>query len=171
MKKTLKLILSLGCAAVMALSLAACSSGSSDSSSSDSSSDSSSSSSESTPSSSSDSSSSTASGKYATVAEYVASDELQSQLSSLKESLASSGMDIDITGEENKLIYTYTYPEGTPTDGLADGLATAIEAQASTFKGVAASLKLVVDTDSPVVVVTYVTSDGTEIFTTEFTAE
>lgn len=174
MKKSLKFFAALSCAAVMALAFAACSSGSPDSSASGSSSDSGNS--ESTSASTSDnsessSSTSSASGKFASVEEYVASEELQSQLSTMKESLASSGMDISITGEGNKLIYTYTYPEGTPTDGLADSLAAAIEGQTSTFKSVASALKLVVDVDSPVVVVSYVTSDGTEIFSTEFTAE
>lgn len=170
MKKAFTLLLATICSAAMMLSFAACNSNPDDSSVSDSSS--SNSSSNVSDSSSEDSSdSSTASGKYATVADYVASDELQSQIASLKESVSAQGLDFSITGEENKLIYTYTYPEGVSTDGMADALATAIEAQASTFESVASSLKMVVDVDSPVVVVRYLASDGTEIYSTEFSAK
>ena len=82
MKKSLKFFAALSCAAVMALAFAACSSGSLDSSASGSSSDSGNS--ESTSASTSDnsessSSTSSASGKFASVEEYVASEELQSQ--------------------------------------------------------------------------------------------
>lgn len=110
-------------------------------------------------------------GKYDSVADYVNSDLIQNQISSIKESLAESGMDMEVTGEDNKLIYTYTYSELTQVDGMADALASGLDAQADTFKSVAKSLKAAVDEENPVVVVRYMDANGDEIYSQEFTAE
>ena len=110
-------------------------------------------------------------GKFASVADFAASDAVQSQLASLKETLASSGMDINITGEDNKLVYTYIYPEGTDTSNIADTLKSAMASQADTFKNVASSIKAAVEVENPVVVVRYVNADGSEIYSEEFAAE
>ena len=105
------------------------------------------------------------------VADYVNSDLIQNQISSIKESLAESGMDMEVTGEDNKLIYTYTYSELTQVDGMADALASGLDAQADTFKSVAKSLKAAVDEENPVVVVRYMDANGDEIYSQEFAAE
>ncbi|MBS6195756.1 MAG: DUF4854 domain-containing protein [Clostridiales bacterium] len=109
--------------------------------------------------------------KFATIEEFVASDELQSQLETMKSAFADSGIDISISGEGNKLIYTYTYQEVENMDGLAEQLAEGMSAQTETFKMVADSITAAVDVENPVVVVTYVDCNGEEIYTEEFTAE
>ena len=111
-----------------------------------------------------------ANGKFDTIDGFVNSDIVQSQLDSLKTSAEDSGMNITITGEGNKLIYTFTYGEGTETDGLAEALEAALDTQASTFEGVAASLKEAVEVEDPIVVVLYADSEGNEIYSREFTA-
>lgn len=118
-----------------------------------------------------DSDSSVGLGKYDSVADYANSDLLQNQIASVKESLAESGMDLDVTGEDNKLIYTYAYAELIQTDGLADALASSLDAQADAFKSVAESLKDAVDEENPVVVVRYMDANGDEIYSQEFAAD
>lgn len=109
--------------------------------------------------------------KYATVADFANSAEVQSQLEAQKKSLDGSGMDIAITGEDNKLIYTFTYEELENQEGMAEALEQGLAAEKNTFVSVAKSIKLAVDTDNPVVIVRYVDAKGAEIYSAEFTAE
>lgn len=108
---------------------------------------------------------------FDTVADFAASDLIQDQLTSMKESLAEAGMDINITGEDNKLIYTFSYLEIEKMDGMAEALEEQISAQADTFKSVAKSLKATVKVEDPVVVVTYVDANEEVIYSQEFPAE
>ncbi len=109
----------------------------------------------------------TATGMFSSMEDFVNSDEIQSQIASLQ----TDELGVTITGEGNKLIYTYTFAEGTATDGMAESLESAIQAQASTFQSIAATLAQAVDVENPVVVVTYQDSEGNEIYSAEFTAE
>ena len=109
------------------------------------------------------------SGKYATMEEYVQSAEMQSQITSLQQTADAQGSSIAITGEGNKLIYTYTYPSEV-SDLMGDALESALQSQSSTFESAVEMLKQVVDVDNPVVVVRYLSSDGTEICSMEFGA-
>ena len=106
-----------------------------------------------------------------TIEEFVNSDIMQEQIDSITSSLKDSGMNIKITGEGDKLVYTYTYEtDTTDIEGLAEMLESGMEDQTSVFEGVAASVKLAVDVESPVVVVRYLDSEGNEIYSREFTA-
>ena len=109
------------------------------------------------------------SGKYATMEEYVQSDEMQAQIASLQQTIDAQGLSMTITGEGNKLIYTYTYLSEV-SDLVGDALESALQQQSSTFESVAETLKQAVDVDNPVVVVRYLSSDGTEICSMEFGA-
>lgn len=109
--------------------------------------------------------------KFATVKEFAESDMIQEELEELKNSLKGSGMDITITYDEDKLIYTYTYSELENMDGFAEQLAAAMEDKAETFETIAASIREVVDVENPAVVVTYVDANGEEIYSVDFTAE
>lgn len=110
-------------------------------------------------------------GKYGSVAEFVASDEMQEELEAIKSAVEGQGMRIDITGEGNKLIYTYTFTEALDLTGAAELLKEGLDSQSSTFENVASTLKTVVDVENPVVVVTYLDIDGNEIYSAEFSAE
>ena len=109
--------------------------------------------------------------KYSSMEDYVNSEEVQSQLSSALADAESQGMKMEIKGEGNKFIYAYTFAEGVETEGMADALKEGISAQASTFETIATTLKGVVSGDNPVVVVQYLASDGTEIYSQEFSAK
>ena len=101
--------------------------------------------------------------------EYVRSAEMQAQVASLQQTMEEQGLNMTITGDGNKLIYTYTYPSEVP-DVMGDALESALQAQSSTFESIAETLKQAVDVDNPVVVVRYLSSDGTEICSMEFGA-
>lgn len=110
-------------------------------------------------------------GMFDTVEEYVASDMFQAQIATLTDSLEGTGMKMEITGEGNKLIYTYTYETITNMDGLAESLEAGMDAQASTFEATASMLKAAVKVDNPVVEVVYIDANGEEIYSREFTAQ
>ena len=57
------------------------------------------------------------------------------------------------------------------TEGLGDSLKEALNGEAATFEGVAASVGKVVDVENPVVVVRYLNKDGSEICSQEFSAK
>ena len=103
---------------------------------------------------------------YSSIEEFVSSEEVQSQL----EAMQTEEMGVAVTGEGNKLIYTYTFAEGIATDGMAEVLEAGIQAQASTFQSIAATIALAVDVEDPVVVVRYQDSTGAEIYSAEFSA-
>lgn len=103
---------------------------------------------------------------YGSMEEFVNSEEVQSQL----EAMQTEEMGVAVTGEGNKLIYTYTFAEGIATDGMAEVLEAGIQSQASTFQAIAANIALAVDVEDPVVVVRYQDSTGAEIYSAEFSA-
>lgn len=118
-----------------------------------------------------DSEDAAASMMFDSVAEFAASDLIQGQLTDLKKSLTEAGMDISITGEDNKLIYTFSYLEMEKMDGMSEAIEQQLAAQEETFKTVAKSIKAAVNVENPVVVVTYVDANGEEIYSQEFPAE
>ena len=110
-------------------------------------------------------------GKFASVEDYLANEQVQEQLQPSIDSVKNMGLDLKITGEGNKLIYTYTYTTQLDEDGVAEQLKEGLNAQASSFEGVGSNLKDVINVDNPVVVVTYLNKDGTVLHTQEFTAK
>lgn len=112
----------------------------------------------------------TACGKYDTVEEWVKSEKVQKEFDEMLADLDDSSMKMEILGEENKLIYSYTFLEEVP-EGMGEQLGIALNEQASTFEEVAEALKEEVDVDNPIVVVEYLNSDGSEIYSQEFTAK
>lgn len=114
-----------------------------------------------------------ADGKYANVAALVNSDEMQSQLESMKDQFGDTGASLDITGEGNKLIYTFTYADLGDQDAetIATALETAMEQMASVFETIASSLSTQVEAANPTVVVTYKANDGTELFSKEYSGK
>lgn len=110
-------------------------------------------------------------GKFDSIEDYVNSELLQSQLSSMMDSLEGSGMSMEVKGEGDKLIYSYKYDEVVKAEGMAETLQAGLESQASTFSQVASSLKLAVDVENPIVVVEYIDANGEMIYSQEFTAE
>ncbi|MFT8987180.1 MAG: DUF4854 domain-containing protein [Bifidobacterium psychraerophilum] len=114
--------------------------------------------------------SSPASGRYKSIDEYVKSDEVQSQLSSVKSQAESGGMSLDVRGEGNALVYDFTLPDGmsASTAGLADQLNSGLDKQASTFQSIATMMKSAVEVDNPVVRVIYRDTSGATVASKDF---
>lgn len=111
-------------------------------------------------------------GKFSSIQSYVESEAVQSQLEDLLSSLEGTGMEMDVRGENNKLIYEYTFNTDLgDTDTVAASLEQALDSNASTFESVAADLKKTVKVDNPVVVVRYMSGDGKELCSREFSAQ
>ena len=109
-------------------------------------------------------------GKFATIQEYLNYPEVKQQMDTLIESMKNMGLNMKITGEGSKLIYTYQYTQQVPAE-TADALKTSLQTQAATMEAVATSLKAAVNVSSPVVVVKYLNADGTLLLSQEFQAK
>ncbi len=110
--------------------------------------------------------------KYASMKAYVESAEAQKEVESTKEAVKAMGMDIKLTAEGDKMVYTYTYLQQMQFDETTKAtLKEALNAQADTFKALANMIKTVVNVDSPSIVVRYLNADGTEITAQEFKAD
>ena len=110
--------------------------------------------------------------KYASMKAYVESAEAQAELDATKEAVKAMGMDIKLTAEGDKMVYTYTYLQQMQFDETTKAtLKEALNAQADTFKALANMIKTVVNVDSPSIVVRYLNADGTEITAQEFKAD
>ncbi len=108
---------------------------------------------------------------FQTIEEYLASDEIQSQLDTIRDSMSNDEVTVDIAAEGNKLIYICTYTEQIEAEGLAEQFESALDETASAFGSMAQSLGAQIGVDSPTVEVRYLNADGSEIYTREFAAE
>lgn len=108
--------------------------------------------------------------KFDTMEAFIASDVMQSQLKEAKDSVEDGTLTIDIVAEGDKLVYVYTYQQDIDVDYAKEALASALDQQAATFENVAKEIKNAVNIENPVVVVRYLTKDGSEIYSQEFTA-
>lgn len=103
--------------------------------------------------------------------DYINSEEVQSQLSTLEKSLEGSGMNIKISAKDNKMIYTYTYDNMEKSDELTEKHEQAMAAQDSKFQATADKIKSEAGVDSASVVIEYVDKNGEMIYTKEYTAK
>lgn len=109
-------------------------------------------------------------GLFESVEDFIASDMMQEQIATLNESLASSGLTIDIQGEGNTLYYIYTIQDEETAAAMDSAtLESYLQSQESTLADVADSVKSVVSVDSVTVVVQFLAPDGSELITQEFT--
>ena len=110
--------------------------------------------------------------KYASVEEFLADPAVKDQLETMMSSLG-DGMDITLTGEGDKLIYTFTFSEEVDIEATKAAMEEQMnsDAFATTFKGIAGTLPDAIDVTNPSVVVTYNAVDGTEIYSQEYFPE
>ena len=111
----------------------------------------------------------TAAGKFASIQEFIDSDMMQEELATQLESLEGTGMSMELTAEDNKLIYNFKIDDPDLSAAMdASALESSLDSQASTFESVAGVLPTAIDVDNPVVVVRYLDSDGNELASREF---
>ena len=85
-----------------------------------------------------------------------------------------SGMSMEILGEDNKLIYSIIVEDSSLAKQMTkhpEEMDSGFDAMASGLESVASGLSDAVDVTDPVVVLRYVTADGTEIASREYTAQ
>lgn len=112
-------------------------------------------------------------GLFANIEALMASEEMKAQLDSMLESMKSDDMDVTVTGEGNKLVYTFIYKDIGDMDlgELSDSLSEATDVLGGTFETIASSLASTVKEANPSVVVIYKAPDGTELYNHEFNAK
>lgn len=110
-------------------------------------------------------------GKFASIQEFIDSDIMQEQLQTQMSALEGSGMSMEITGEDNKLIYSFKIDDPDLSAMMDTAtLESTLASQTSTFESVAGVLPTAIEVENPVVVVRYVGSDGQELVSREFSA-
>ncbi len=111
----------------------------------------------------------TAAGKFASIQEFIDSDMMQKELATQLESLEGTGISMELTAEDNKLIYNFKIddPDLSAVMDTAT-LESTLDSQASTFESVAGVLPAAIDIENPVIVVRYLDSDGNELASREF---
>lgn len=115
---------------------------------------------------------SNSSGKmYSSISDYLNDATVKEALSTMEKSVSGSGMNIKVTAEGDKMIYTFTYEKLEKTDEMAKQLEEGIKAQDATFQSTANQVKQYVDVDSATVVIKYVDSKGEEIYSKEYKSE
>ena len=107
---------------------------------------------------------------YDTVSDFLNSDESQKGFETLKKGLEGSGMNLEITAEDDKLIYTYTYENIEKTDEMAEQLES-MAAQDSTLQNTANGIQKCVNVDTVTVIARYVDCNGEEIYSKECVSE
>lgn len=112
-------------------------------------------------------------GLFANIEALMASEEMKSELDSMLNSMKSDEMDVTVTGEGNKLVYTFTYKDvgDMDLDELSAALDAATDTLSGTFETIASSLATTVKEADPTVVVIYNAPDGTGLYNHEFHAK
>lgn len=105
--------------------------------------------------------------KYASIADYVASDEAQKAVEVLNNL---EGLEIKLKADGNKMIYEYKYTSIAKQAGMEEELKKGLAEQKSTFVQAANDLKKQVKVDNPVVTVTYLDKNGDLIYSEDFSA-
>ena len=106
------------------------------------------------------------------LANYVASDECQKELDSMK-STYESMMDVDVRAEGKSLVYDLTYKTDLPEESLdtvKSTLETGFDSMSSTFEGFANDIKDEAGVDNPSVVIEINTKDGKNLFSKTYNA-
>ena len=101
---------------------------------------------------------------------YIESEAFQSPLNSMKSSFGSM-MDMDVRAEDNKLIYEIIYKtqiDENLVGATKSQLDTTFQSMSSTYEGIADVIKEEVGVENPVVVLSILIADKTEITTIEF---
>lgn len=115
--------------------------------------------------------------QYASIKDYVNDPTFQAAVKKEMAAYEGQGMSMTITGEGNKLVYTYKYTDKNLIDDnftLEDAqeyFDDAIKSQESQFKSLCKQLTNYIDVDDPVVVLRYYDYDDTLIWEKEFKAD
>lgn len=109
----------------------------------------------------------------AALKKYVESNEFQSLIKTQSSQYEQLGLKLDISVEGEQLIYAcaFTEQQDNTDNVLGDAFEAALDAQASTFEGIASQLKSELNIANPTVLVKYINADGSEIASKTFSAK
>lgn len=105
------------------------------------------------------------------IADYLKDEEFQKQLETMKTSMASQGMEVDIKADGDSLIYVFKVPSVEKSDEMTAALESAMSSQDATFQATADSVKEEVSNKTVKVVIKYVDKNDEEIFSKTYTAK
>lgn len=110
------------------------------------------------------------SGKYRTIEDFIHSDLIQSQLEDQIKELEGTGVSLTLEGKDNRLIYNFVIENENVSSLMneTDSLASILDSQSDTFRGLASMLRAAVDVEDPVIVIRYLDSAGNIILSREF---
>ncbi len=106
-------------------------------------------------------------GKYASIADYVASDEVQKSIEIFG---GMEDLDIKVKADGNKMIYEYSCTTIAKQAGMEEALKSTLESQKNIFINIANALKNKVNIDNPIITVTYLDKNGDLIYSQDFSA-
>ena len=111
------------------------------------------------------------SGIVASLKVFAESEEMQSQRKVLQDQVDGL-VEIDITGEDNRLIYTFTFLQNLGnTSGMSDAFKEMAKELELQKEEIFASLKSAVEVDDPVIVMKFIDVNGKEVFFQEFDSQ
>lgn len=114
------------------------------------------------------------SGKPKNIEAYLKNETVAKQLDEQLSSMSSDEFTVEIAGEGNTLIYTFTFGEAidlsdeTIKAAIVSALESGMEQQRSVFEGIADELQEQVEEENVKVRIVYNNADGTEIYSGEF---
>lgn len=110
---------------------------------------------------------------YANVEEMLADETVADAMKEALASMESDNLTMEIAGEGNCLVYTFTYidlGDDVDVEAMGDALNEAMDSVASVFEGLAESIGESVQEANPSIRVIYQTEDGTELLNQEYSA-
>lgn len=106
---------------------------------------------------------------YASVEEFVQSEEVQQQVQQASEQYQADGLTITASADGDKLVFTYAVSTQIDAAATIPALEMEFDAQASSFTQVIQQMREQIDVENPSIVLRYVNADGSEILSREFT--
>ena len=106
---------------------------------------------------------------YASVEEFVQSEEVQQQVQQASEQYQADGLTITASADGDKLVFTYAVSTQIDAAATIPALEMEFDAQASSFTQVIQQMREQIDVENPSIVVRYVNADASEILSREFT--
>lgn len=114
--------------------------------------------------------------KYASIQDFLDAPSVQEEMiSQIRSALPEdSGMSMEVLAEDNKLVYSIIVEDSSLAKQMTkdpDEMESGFDSMAAGLESVASTLSDAISVTDPAVVLRYVTADGTEIASREYTAQ
>ena len=109
--------------------------------------------------------------KYSSVSDYLNSDEIKTTFDEAKKSMEGSGIDVEISADGDKMIYTYNCSQIEKSDELVAAMEAQLSKADATFQDAANQMKDFVDVEKGQIEVKYIDKAGELICSKTYTAQ